>query len=204
MNDKKLPDHYNCSSLEEWEEWLLKNHLKQKELWLRIRKVGSAKPGVFLADAVTAAIRFGWIDGKVISADRDSFLLRFTPRKPDSVWSLINKRRAEKLMEEGRMTVAGLKSVEAARSSGMWEIAYSSKEEVWIPLDLREALKAEEKALAAFEGWSASDRLQGVYWIGQSRTKETRTKRIAAVVRCAALGKSVAEAGKVLKELNNG
>ena len=71
-------------------------------------------------------------------------------------------------------------------------------------MDLREALKAEEKALAAFEGWSASDRLQAVYWIGQSRTKETRAKRIAAVVRCAALGKSVAEAGKVLKELNNG
>ena len=182
----------------------MENHRKEKELWLQIRKAHSAKPGVFLADAVTAAIRFGWIDGKVISVDEESFLLRFTPRKPDSVWSLINKRRAERLMEEGRMSEAGLKSVEAAKLSGMWEIAYSSKEEVRVPKDLQEALMADARAMAAFEGWAASDRLQAVFWIGQSRTKETRVRRLAAVVRCAALGKSVAEAGKILKELNNG
>lgn len=99
------------------------------------------------------------------------------------------------------MTEAGLRAVEAAKKDGLWEIAYSSKETVPVPQDLAEALKKEAGAEEGYARWSSSARLQAIYWIRQARRPETRRKRLAAVVRCAAEGRKVEDAAAVQKEM---
>lgn len=128
MVDKDIPtDWLFCSSLEEWHNWLLTNHAKESEIWLQIKKVKSKENGVRYDKAVEEAICFGWIDGLMYSIDKDRYILRFTPRRPGSIWSLINRNRAQTLISEGRMTEAGMAKVKEAQSNGRWETAYSSK-----------------------------------------------------------------------------
>src|ERR1700694_4647030 len=92
----------------EWRSWLAKNHAKCDEIWLVYYKKDSGKPRVAYQDAVEEALCFGWIDGKLNRLDQDRFAQRFTPRRPDSRWSAINIERARRLIEENRMTAAGM------------------------------------------------------------------------------------------------
>ena len=176
-----------------WSNWLAVHHGERRGVWLRIRKVGSSMQCLDLATAVTEAIRFGWIDGGMRRLDADSFALRFSPRRPDSVWSRINRGRAEVLLAEGRMAPAGIAAVEAARLSGQWAAAYSSLESPEVPDDLLAALRADGRSLESFSGWSNSDKLQAVGWVNLAKRRATRERRIRAVVACARLGLGVGD-----------
>lgn len=177
-----------CDAPEDWRRWLENHHQSEKGVWLKIRRAGSAKPGVDLAEAVTEALCYGWIDSVMHALDEDSYVLRFTPRKPGSVWSRINRDRAEMLIAEGRMSEAGLKSVQAARESGWWDLAYTSKEAPVCPADLLAALGAEAGSLSSFEAWTNSEKSSAIFWISQAKKLETRERRIAKVVRLAKAG----------------
>ncbi len=183
MTSSEMPHSWlSVASLQEWRDWLAANHRRESEVWLVIRKVGSARPGISLADAVVEAIRFGWIDGKARSLDEHGYLVRLTPRKPGSLWSKINRERAETLIAEGKMTEAGLETVREAQSNGRWQTAYSSLETPDTPPDLANALREKSGAERAFEGWSNSERLQAVRWVGDAKRPETRQRRIDEVV----------------------
>ena len=91
----------------EWRNWLENNHDRETNVWLIIYRKGSAKKGVTLEECVEEAICFGWIDGKLKRVDKETFILRFSPRKANSVWSKINKERAEQLVKSGRIADAG-------------------------------------------------------------------------------------------------
>ena len=110
-----------------WRAWLEENHKGQPEIWLRIKKAGSAQSGVYLGEAVEEALCFGWIDSRMYSMDGESFVLRFSPRRPGSPWSLINRNRAEALIADGRMTEAGMAPIREAQSDGRWLRAYTSR-----------------------------------------------------------------------------
>ncbi len=112
-------------TVKEWTAWLEK-HANEKEIWIEIQKKNSSKVGIYLGDAVIEAICFGWIDGLMYSIDKNSFIIRMTPRQKKSPWSLINKNRALKLIEEGRMREAGFKCIKQAEENGWWDNAYSS------------------------------------------------------------------------------
>ena len=172
----------------DWSEWLAAHQAEKRGVWLRIRKVGSSLACLDLATAVTEAIRFGWIDGGMRRLDADSFALRFSSRRPDSVWSQTNRKRAESLLAEGRMTPAGMAAVEAARANGQWAAAYSSQTAPVVPDDLLVALRASAQAWATFSSWSNSDKMQAVAWVGLAKRQATRERRIQAVVACAGLG----------------
>lgn len=180
-----------CDAPEDWRRWLENHHQSEKGVWLKIRRAGSAKPGVDLAEAVTEALCYGWIDSVMHALDEDSYVLRFTPRKPGSVWSRINRDRAEMLIAEGRMSEAGLKSVQAARESGWWDLAYTSKEAPVCPADLMAALGVDTGALSRFEAWTNSEKSTAVFWIAQAKKAQTREKRIAEVVRLAKADKKL-------------
>jgi uncharacterized protein YdeI (YjbR/CyaY-like superfamily) len=181
MNDinriELMPD-----TLEDWTSWLSIHHLHETCIWLRIRKAKSDKPGIFLAQAVIEALRFGWVDGRVNTIDQDFFWLRFTPRGPKSVWSLINRKRVETMIENGTLTEQGYKTVEWGKAFGTWQEAYTSYEKTELPEDLKLALDQDEQAKLNFERWSNSDKLQVIYWIATAKKQETKCQRIQKLI----------------------
>ena len=124
----------------EWREWLSQNHNDKIEAWLVIQKKRSNRTGIRYDEALDEALCFGWIDGKMYSVDDEQFILRFSPRKARSIWSKRNRVKAEMLIEQGRMTDAGIAKIEEARENRHWDTAYSSLIVEDIPADLEDAL----------------------------------------------------------------
>jgi uncharacterized protein YdeI (YjbR/CyaY-like superfamily) len=120
-------------------QWLSTHHGEQAEVWIKIHKVNSGRRSVSPAQAIEAALCWGWIDGIRKGFDGESFLQRYTPRGKRSTWSQINVDNVARLIEEGRMTVHGLKEVEAAKADGRWSLAYRSRKGVKIPSHPRPA-----------------------------------------------------------------
>jgi len=116
------------------------------------------------------------------SLDENRFILRFCKRKPESVWSKINRGRVERMMKSGRMTEAGLASVEEAKRMGMWDKAYTSKVSPNVPKDLAEALRLNPSAIDNFMRLSNSAKLQLIVWVEEAKRSETRKKRIKECV----------------------
>ena len=168
----------SLSRRDEWRSWLTKNHMTRDCVWVNILKKNAGKKGLRLDEAVDEAIRFGWIDGKMRSVSKESFILRFTKRRPNSVWSKINRERAERMMHSGRMMPAGLASVEEAKRNGKWDKAYTSRISPIIPKDLGDALKAHPPAMENFQHLSNSAKLQLITWIDEAKKMATRKKRI--------------------------
>ena len=169
-----------------WRRWLEENHSDLDGTWVIIQKKGSKEEGLRYGEAVDEAVCFGWIDGGMRSLDGERFRLWFSPRKRGSIWSLLNRERAERLMEAGLMAEAGLRAVEDAKESGMWDAAYTSRVEPEDPEDLLEALMEDEETLRNFEGFSNSAKLMYVHWVESAKQEKTRARRITEVVRRAA------------------
>ena len=112
--DERLESIY-ASDRASWRDWLQKNHLTRSGVWLVYYKVKSSKSSVLYAEAVKEALCFGWIDSKVKSIDEERYQQIFTPRKPKSVWSKLNKQYIEELIAQGLMTDAGLAKITAAQ-----------------------------------------------------------------------------------------
>jgi uncharacterized protein YdeI (YjbR/CyaY-like superfamily) len=109
------------TSREAWETWLEEHHATSDGLWLKLAKKGSGLASVSLAEALDVALCYGWIDSQADSFDDQHWLLQFTPRRPRSKWSKVNRVKVSKLIEEGRMKPAGLREVERAKAEGRWE-----------------------------------------------------------------------------------
>jgi uncharacterized protein YdeI (YjbR/CyaY-like superfamily) len=171
---------------EGWRRWLEENHIREKKAWVIIQKARSPYPGVTYKEALDEAMCFGWIDGKMRSLDENSFTLRFSPRRRNSVWSLSNVEKAERLMETRSMVESGYMAVEDAKSSGRWDSAYTSRVSPQVPRDLEEALKVNEDTWANFQRFSNSAKLMYVYWVEEAKREGTRARRIAEVVARAA------------------
>jgi len=166
----------------DWRSWLEKNNDKFTGVWLLFYKKGSIKKGITLEESVEEALCFGWIDGKLKKVDDEKFVLRFSPRKANSIWSKINKERAEKLIKSGRMTDGGLAEIEEAKKSGYWNIAYTNTIKEEVPSDLKEALLKDKKAWGNFTNFANSYKNMYVIWVNDAKTNETRQKRIKKVV----------------------
>lgn len=177
-----------------WRAWLEEHHATRSEVWLLIAKKGSPVPGVTLAQAVEEALCWGWIDGKARRRDEHRFALRFTPRKPGSVWSEGNVARVERLVAEGRMRPAGMALVEEAKRRGTWHAATAVALDA-TPPDLAAALAAEPAAGMSWSAWPPSLRRRYVHWVLGAKRPETRARRIAETVRRAAAGPGPEEPG---------
>ena len=183
--DKAL--HFRDS--QEWHKWLEQNHDKETEAWLVMYKKRSKETGLQYDEALEEALCFGWIDGKMESIDEEKFILRYSPRKTKSVWSKINKERAERLIAQGRMTRAGLAKIEEAKKNGTWDAAYTNKIRDEIPSDLKKALMENTKAWNNFESFANSYRNMYIAWVIGAKAEETRRKRITEVVKRSALNR---------------
>jgi uncharacterized protein YdeI (YjbR/CyaY-like superfamily) len=166
-----------------WRSWLDTNSSDASEAWLVIQKKHSPAPGLFLDEAVEEALCYGWIDSTLNTRDENSYLLRFSPRRPGSVWSMRNIRRAETLIEEGRMMGAGVAAVQAAKESGEWQAAIDREDPAYIPPDLEAALNQDPEARDAYRKLPASKKKRYVYWLQSAKQEETRRRRIADILR---------------------
>jgi uncharacterized protein YdeI (YjbR/CyaY-like superfamily) len=165
-----------------WKAWLAKNHATSSGIWLEIAKQGSAIASVSYPEAIEIALCYGWIDGQKAAGDDQRWRQRFTPRKPRSRWSKINREKATDLIERGEMKPAGLREVEAAMADGRWEAAYAGQASITVPQDLRDALDRNDKARAFFETLDSSNRYAVLYRIHDAKKPETRRARIQKFV----------------------
>ena len=171
------------NSITDWQSWLSENNAKEKAIWIVIQKKASKKQGIRYEETVLEAVAHGWIDGKMKRLNDDEFMQRFTPRRRDSVWSLKNRERAERLISEGRMTPAGLKTVGEAKQNGRWDRAYSSaRGAVDVPEDLVEALRKNRTAHENFKAFPPSARFMYIHWINEAKRQDTRERRIHTIV----------------------
>jgi uncharacterized protein YdeI (YjbR/CyaY-like superfamily) len=170
----------------EWREWLEQNHATEKEIWLVYYKRTSGKTSVTHDEALDEALCYGWIDSIVKRLDADCYMQKWTPRKPDSVWSAVNKARIKKLTEAGRMAAPGLAKVAAAKRDGSWE-KLSSIDRIGrppdIPEDLKEALAADHSVKEKFDRLPPSQKKLWAWWVLSAKRPETRARRIAETLK---------------------
>lgn len=165
-----------------FEDWLDRQAGEGAGVWLKLAKKAAARNGLTKAEAVDVALCHGWIDGQLNKYDDDHWLIRFTPRRPRSKWSQVNKSRASKLIAEGRMRESGRAQIEAARADGRWEGAYAPASTAQVPSDLQDALDANPKAAEFFSTLKGANRYAIIYRIGAVKKPETRARKIAEFV----------------------
>jgi uncharacterized protein YdeI (YjbR/CyaY-like superfamily) len=180
---RKAPPRQSFRSRDDWRAWLAAHHATAQEIWLVIRKAHAAKAGLTYAEALEEALCFGWIDGILKRIDDEKHTIRFTPRRKNSIWSEQNKKRVAKLIQEGRMTEAGLARIKEAKASGQWEKAAVREGVTVVPPELAAALAENARARENLERLAPSYRKQFLYWIGSAKRDETREKRIRTTIK---------------------
>lgn len=176
--------------------WLAANHDEATEIWLKIHKKASNLPTVTYAEALDIALCWGWIDGQKKPFDDNSFLQRFTPRGPRSIWSQRNIANVERLTAAGRMTEHGLRHVAAAKADGRWQAAYAAARDMEIPDDLRAAIAADPAAEAMFATLNRQNRFALAFRTGKLKTPAARQRKIAEFVAMLARGETLHPNGK--------
>ena len=181
-----------------FDKWLRANHDRETELWLKIFKKASAVPTVTYAQALDVALCWGWIDGLKKSFDGEAFLQRFSPRRPKSVWSQINREHIARLTKAGRMTPHGQRHVDSAKEDGRWAAAYApirTATEGGIPADLRAAIAANPRARKTFQTLSRQNLFALAFRTNNMKTPAGRAKKIADLVAMLARGETIVPQG---------
>lgn len=190
MSTKAIPSDlpiHSFASVKDFEAFLEREHNTAPGLYLKLAKKSSGIPSVSVAEAVEAALCFGWIDGRANGFDDNWWLVRYTPRRAKSIWSQKNVDTVGRLLQEGRMRPAGAAAVEAAKADGRWERAYAGPATIMVPDDFAVALAAVPVASSFFEHLNKSDRY-AVLWRVQTASPQSRVKRIDAVIKVLATG----------------
>ncbi|KAL4813458.1 hypothetical protein BDW67DRAFT_168282 [Aspergillus spinulosporus] len=175
-----LPVHF-FPTPSSFETFLSQNHASLPGMYIKFAKKSSGIPSITSSQAVEIALCYGWIDGRASSLSDEYWLVRYTPRRPKSLWSAKNVATVQRLIDEGRMRDAGLAAVEAAKKDGRWERAYDGPANIGVPADLKEAMEKHEEARKAFEGLNRSEWYQVLHRL-QTGAVSTRRERIEAVV----------------------
>jgi uncharacterized protein YdeI (YjbR/CyaY-like superfamily) len=182
------PKFFKSSSA--FRKWLDAHHASSKELWVGFYKKNSGKPSIDWPQSVDEALCFGWIDGIRKRVDEESYMIRFTPRKPSSVWSAVNIANATKLIKQKRMQPAGLKAFEARKEnrSGIYSYEQRSAELVEPYLG---KLKRNQAARKFFQSQPAGYRKQMNWWVVSAKREETRLKRLDQLIEDSAQGRTI-------------
>lgn len=160
-----------------FEKWLVA-HGTVDGVWVQFAKKGSGIKSITYEQAREVALCHGWIDGLLNTWDDDYFLRRFTPRRPKSKWSKVNRDLVQALIRDGKMRPAGLAEVQAAQADGRWEAAYGSSSTIEVPNDLLAALEASPKAQAYFQTLNRTHRFAVLYRLHDAKRPETRARRL--------------------------
>ena len=178
-------------SAADFERWLREHHDASPGLWVKIAKKGSGLASVTYAEAVEAALCFGWIDGQMRSLGETFFVQRFTPRAKRSMWSKRNREKVAELIAAGRMQPAGLREIERAKEDGRWDAAYDAPSTSTVPEDLQRELDRNAEAAAFFAKLDGRNRYAILHRIQTATKPETRSRRIERLVAMLAAGEKL-------------
>ncbi len=162
---------------QKWIDWLDENE-DQPGVWVRFAKKNSGLVSINYQQALDVALCFGWIDGLLRKFDQDTYIQRFTARRPNSKWSKINKDKAELLIAEGKMRPSGFAAIELAKQKGIWQTAYESQKNITVPEDFQAELNKNPKAADFFSTLEGVNRYAILYRLQTARTPELRTKKL--------------------------
>ena len=171
-------------------KWLATNHDKAKELFVGFYKKGSGKPSITWPESVDEALCFGWIDGVRKTIDDESYMIRFSPRKPESIWSAVNIRNVERLTKEKRMQPTGLKAYEARKEYRSGIYAYEQRSPELVEPYLGK-LKRNRAAWKFFQAQPPYYRKTMNWWIVSAKQEETRLKRLDKLIEESAAGRRI-------------
>lgn len=176
------------ASTEEFRAWLARHHATATELWVGFHKKHTGRPSLTWPQSVDAALAFGWIDGVRKSLDADAYVIRFTPRKRGSIWSNINIRKAEALIEAGLMHSAGMRAFQAreAKKSGLYSFEQRRHPRL-IAAELKQ-FRANAAAWKFFQAQPPGYRRLTMYWIVSAKRPETRARRLRTLIEDSAAG----------------
>jgi uncharacterized protein YdeI (YjbR/CyaY-like superfamily) len=176
----------------EWRTWLAANHDKETEVWLIYHKKITGQACIEYEASLEEALCYGWVDSLIKKLDDTKYARKFTPRKENSKWSLVNKKHAQQLVKDGLMTEHGLKQVEAAKQSGHWDNPTQKPELIFeMPAEFAEALRKDKRAGETFGKLAPVYQKQYLGWIEVAKRPETREKRIKESIRLLAAGKKL-------------
>ncbi|MCW3117890.1 MAG: hypothetical protein JWM28_1972 [Chitinophagaceae bacterium] len=183
---------FHPATRQAWRQWLQKNHQASPGIWMIYYKKESGKHKVSYAEAVEEALCFGWIDSLPRKLDKERAMLKFTPRKPKSSWSALNKKRVRKLVKNKLMKAAGLAKINRAKKDGSWRVLDATNYQAGnnlVPADILTGLNKKTKALANFKNFPLGYRRRFLFWIDSAKQPGTRKERIKQTALMAAANK---------------
>ena len=203
MVERRIRDPYGVAGVHDlpilelpdraaWASWLDTNHARSTGIWLKIAKKGSPTRTVTQAEAIDEAVCHGWIDGQLRRHDEHFFLQRFSPRRPRSRWSAVNRERARRLIAEGRMKTAGLAEYRAAEADGRLDDAYAPQSKATVPEDFRAALDEHPEANAFFRTLGGVERYRFLYRLHHTKDHKRRAERIGHYIELLSERKTLA------------
>ena len=175
---------------QDFRDWLDKNHKTEQELLVGFYKVGTKKPSITWSESVDQALCFGWIDGVRRSIDEKSYSIRFTPRKPTSIWSVVNIKKIEELTKAGLMKEAGLEAFKLRKEekSGIYS---HEKEPAKLTSDYENKFKTNKKAWDFFEKQATSYKKVMIHWIMSAKQEKTQISRLEKTISESENGKRI-------------
>jgi uncharacterized protein YdeI (YjbR/CyaY-like superfamily) len=176
-----------------WHAWLEEHHEKLEELWVGFHKVGSGKASITWPEAVDGALCFGWIDGVRKRLDESSYVIRFTPRRPKSIWSSINIRRVAELKTLGLMCEAGILAFERRTGNRSEIYAYEQRKGAKLSAAYEKRFRANKKAWNFFQTQPPWYRRTSSWWVISAKREETQLRRLAQLIEDCAHERSIAQ-----------
>jgi uncharacterized protein YdeI (YjbR/CyaY-like superfamily) len=171
--------------------WLKQHHKTEGELWVGFHKKGSGLPSMTWPESVDEALCFGWIDGIRKSIDKDRYMIRFTPRNAGSIWSAVNTKKAQALIDSGRMKPAGLRAFEARdpRKSGLY--SFEQRKQVTLSAEAEQRFRDDKAAWSFFQSQPPGYRRTAVFWVMSAKQESTRARRLDLLIADSRNGKRI-------------
>lgn len=170
----------------QWHQWLVEHHDRESEVWLVFYKVHTGRRSIAYADAIDEALCFGWVDSLIKRLDEARYALKFTPRKADSKWSAINRRRYAALKAGGRLQPGGINRPPTNRN---YAVRPRYQMPTTIPAYIEAAMRKQPKAWRYFQTLASSHRRRYVGWIETAKREHTRARRLQEAIRLLTAGK---------------
>ena len=197
MPRRAAPDPTFFPTAAAFRRWLVKHHRTASELWIGFPKAGSGLPGMTRPEAVELSLCFGWIDGLVKRIDERRFMQRYTPRRPDSIWSNVNTKAARELIERGLMQPAGLEAFQRRDEARTGVYRFEQGHDVVLDPAYERELKADARAWTYFQAQPPWYRRSMTGWVMSARKEETRRRRLATLIADSAAGRWIGPVRKL-------
>jgi uncharacterized protein YdeI (YjbR/CyaY-like superfamily) len=174
----------------DWEHWLSLHHMQAEGIWMKVAKKGAKAETVAISDALDIALCYGWIDGQRRAYDDTYYLQKYTPRRPRSLWSMVNITKVEALIAAGRMQKPGLAEIDAAKADGRWDAAYVPQRTATMPLELQVALTKSLRAKAFYDTLSKANKYAVIWRLMTAKTEKTKSARLEKLIAMLEEGKA--------------